>query len=212
MDKTKDPILTAIIKELVDKHHCHTVVLYGSRARGLTTPTSDYDVVGIRNSGKKFRIAKKQKGFFWDVFVYPEKDLKTLGEEYFAWKNARILFQKGTYGTSLLNRLDKLLKKPFKPHLKYEIDVTKVWAQKQLERCKMDDIQGVFRRAELLTTLVDHYFYVRNKRFLGPKEGFAWIKTNDPKTYKLIDRALRHPTNLSFLKAAAANVYLISLN
>lgn len=104
------------------------------------------------------------------------------------------------------------LKKPFKPHLKYEIDVIKVWTQKQLERCRMDDIQGVFRRAELLTTLVDHYFYVRHKRFLGPKEGFAWIESNDPKTYKLIDHALRHPTNLSFLKAAATSVYRISLN
>jgi uncharacterized protein len=170
MENKTDPILTSIINELVTKHSCHTVILYGSRARGLTTPTSDYDVIGIRKRGKSLRIAKQQKGFFWDVFVYPEKDLVKLGEERFSWKNARVLFQKGTYGTNLIVRIDTLLKTPFKPHPKFEVDVIKVWSQKQLERCKMDDIQGLFRRAEFLAAFVDHYFFVRQKRYLGPKE------------------------------------------
>jgi predicted nucleotidyltransferase len=87
--KSNDPIITSIVKELRDIHRCHTVVLYGSRARGLATPTSDCDVVGIRRRGQKLRIAKKQKGFFWDVFVYPEKDLIKLGESHFSWKSAR---------------------------------------------------------------------------------------------------------------------------
>jgi predicted nucleotidyltransferase len=52
----------------------HTVILYGSRARGQTTPTSDYDVIGVRKDEKKTRIAKKQDSKFWDVFVYAEKD------------------------------------------------------------------------------------------------------------------------------------------
>lgn len=211
MQASKDPILASIVKELTTKHRCHTVILYGSRARGLTTATSDYDVVGIQSRGNKHRIAKKQRGFFWDVFVYPEKDLRKLGEEQFAWKDAQVLFQKGTYGTVLLRRLDRLLNKPFTPHPQYQVDVTKVWAQKQLERCRMTDVQGLFRRVEFLTALVDHYFYVRQKRFLGPKEGFSWIEKNDPETFKLIRRALKHSTNLSYLKAAATKVYRVAL-
>lgn len=211
MEKSNDAILSSIVKALIKKHRCHTVILYGSRARGLTTATSDFDVIGIRSSGKKFRIAKKQKGSFWDVFVYPESDLKVLGEERFAWRNARIVYQKASYGTELLKRLDKLLNKPFKRYPKYEINVLKVWAQKQLDRCRIDDIQGFFRRAEFLAALVDHYFYIRQKRFLGPKEGFAWIEANDKKTYELIKLALQYSTNLSHLKAAAIKVYRVTL-
>ncbi len=207
-----DPIIKAIIKILIGKYRCHTVILYGSRARGLTTSTSDYDVVGIRKSGKKFRIAKKHRGFFWDVFIYPEKDLRKLGQNYFHWKGAQILYQKGKYGNALLKRLNKILKKPFKPWPQYEVDVTKVWAQKQLERCRVNDIQARFRHFEFLTALVEHYFYVRQKRYNGPKEGFAWIKQNDMKTFKLINRALEYPNNLTYLKAAAMKVYRVSLN
>jgi predicted nucleotidyltransferase len=211
MEKINDPVLSSIVRTLKHKYHCHTIILYGSRARGLTTATSDYDVLGVIRKGKKTRIAKKQLGYYWDVFVYPEKDLSKLGEQHFSWKGARILYEKGSYGQNLLARLEKLLKKPFKPHPQYEIDITKVWAQKELDRCRMTDIQGLYRRAEFHNALIDHYFFMRQKRFLGPKEAFAWLEENDPKTFKFIQRTLKHPGNLSFLKAAASRVYRVAL-
>lgn len=212
MKKTRDPILNAIVKTLKAKYRCHTIILYGSRARGLTTATSDYDVVGVRRRGEKTRIAKKQKGYYWDVFVYSEKDLRKLGDQHFAWKNARILYEKGHYGQKLLVRIQKLLEKPFQPHPLYEIEITKVWAQKELDRCRMTDIQGLYRRAEFLNVMIEHYFFIRQKRFLGPKEAFAWIDENDPQTYKLMRQALEHPANLSFLKAAASKIYRVALD
>lgn len=212
MENFRDPILKSILTELVEKHGCHTVILYGSRARGLVTATSDYDVFGVRTRGRKIRIAKKQKGFFWDVFVYSEKDLKKLSHEPFIWKNDQVLFQKGQYGTALVRRIDRLVKKPFQARPQFEIKVLKVWAQKQIERCRVGDIQGFFRRAEFLTALVEHYFFIRQKRFLGPKEGLVWIENHDPKVFKLIQRALKHPGQLSYLKAAAQGVYRVSLN
>src|SRR5687767_12977580 len=138
-----DPILLSIVETLKNEYKCHTVILYGSRARGLTTPTSDYDVIGVRKIGKKNRIAKKQDGFYWDVFVYPEKDLRKLDEQNLSWKNARIVYEKGNFGRKLLKKIGKLLRKPFNPHPQFEIDVTKIWAQKELERCRMNDIQGL---------------------------------------------------------------------
>ncbi|MCB0350605.1 MAG: nucleotidyltransferase domain-containing protein [Bdellovibrionales bacterium] len=153
MENNDDPIINSICHELKSKYGCHTIVPYGSRARGLITPTSDYDVIGIRKKGAKTRIAKKQRGFFWDVFIYSEN-----------------------------------------------------------ERCRKKDIQGLYRRSELLHALVDHYFFIRQKRFLGPKEGFAWIKKNDPSTFKLIHRALSFPANISLLKKAASEVYKVKLS
>ena len=206
-----EQILDSIIKELKIKHRCHTVVLYGSRARGQTTLTSDYDVIGVCKRGAKTRIAKKQRGQYWDVFVYPEKDLRKLTEQHLSWKHARVIYENGTYGRRLLKKIENLLKKPFKRHPQYEINITKVWAQKELDRCRVKDIQGLYRRAEFHNALIDHYFCVRQKRFWGPKEGFAWIAKNDPRTYSLIARSLQHPTNLSFLKAAASRVYKVNL-
>lgn len=211
MTEHSDPILRSIVRELTQKHCCHTVVLYGSRARGLNTPTSDYDVIGIRGTGRKLRIAKRQNGFYWDVFIYPEKDLRKLKEEHFAWKNAQVLHEEGRYGSVLLRRIAKLLRKPYKAQPRYEINTTRVWAQKELDRCRMKDIQGLFRRAEFQAVLIEHYFFMRQKRFLGPKEGFTWLKENDPKTFSLIQRALKFPAQLSFLKAAASCVYGVSL-
>jgi hypothetical protein len=76
----------------------------------------------------------------------------------------------------------------------------------------MNDIQGLYRRAEFQSVLVEHYFFMRQKRYLGPKEGFAWLEKNDPKTFKLIERVLKSPSNLSFLKAAACRVYGVILH
>lgn len=90
MNYENDPILVSIVSELKDRYHCHTIVLYGSRARGSISPTSDYDVVGIRRRASKTRLAKKQMGFYWDVFVYPEKDLQRLGDQQLSWRDARM--------------------------------------------------------------------------------------------------------------------------
>ena len=204
---SKDIILNSIVSELVEKYDCHTVFLYGSRARGLQTPTSDYDVTGIRKKGETIRIAKKQDGFYWDVFVYPEAELKTLGEDSFSWKGAKKIYAENEYGKKLLNRIKKLLKEPYKKQPQYQIDVLKVWASKQLERCSKNDIQGLFRRVEFLNALIDHYFMIRQKRFLGPKAGFAWLEEHDPLTFKYIKRALKDPSHLKNLKSAAERVY-----
>lgn len=212
LNGTNDSTLIAIARLLRNKYNCHSVILYGSRARGQTTPTSDYDVIGVCKSGKKTRIAKKVEGKFWDVFVYAEKDLKVLSDQHLSWKHAQILYSNGTYAKGLLRRVDKLLKKPFKRHPAYEVKVTIAWAQKELERCRMNDIQGLYRRAEFQNALIDHYFYVRQKRFWGPKEGFAWLKDNDPKTFQLIYRSLKSPTNMKYLKAAASRVYRVKLD
>ncbi len=209
MINTNDPVLKSIIKKLREDFNCHTIFLYGSRARGLETSTSDYDVTGICRHGEKTRIVKKQKGFFWDVFVYPEKDLRILGESHFSWKGAKLIYSEGSYGKKFITRLEKLLLKPYKPQPKFEIDVLKVWAHKELERCRVNDIQGLYRRAEFHNALIDHYFFIRQKRFLGPKESFSWLLKHDPLTYKLIHKSLKNPMNLSMLKAAALRVYKI---
>ena len=211
MEGKRDQVLESIIRELKSKYRCHTIVLYGSRARGLATPTSDYDVFGVRRTGQKTRIAKKQNGYYWDVFVYSEKDLRKLSAQQLSWRGARILHGHSQYGRRLLSRIRRLIERPHKPEPQYQIDILKVWAQKELDRCRVNDIQGLYRRAEFHAALIDHYFVVRKQRFWGPKAAFAWLEENDPKTFRIVQKSLKDPTNLALLRLAASRVYGVSL-
>lgn len=210
-DKNADPVLDEIVRVLKDTYRCHTVIVYGSRARGLVTPTSDYDVVGIRKSGAKTRITRKKNGAYWDVLVYPEKALRKLGVQHFSWKNARVLYEKGDYGQRLLCRLNVHVKKPCKRQPDFEIRATKVWAQKQVDRIKAGGIQGLYRRAEFQAAWPGDYFFVRQKRYWGPKESFKWLERNDPGTFRLIRMSLKKPESLRAMMAATSRIYGVSL-
>ena len=194
-DPIADPVLKTIIDHLKDEYRCHTVLLYGSRARGEATPESDYDVLGIRKSGKKTRIARKKRGYYWDVFVYPERDIKNLTDQNLSWKDAVIVWEQGRYGRNLVKRIQKLSKKYFIPAPRYEIDVTKIWAQKQIDRYKKGDVHGLYRRAELQVAALADYFKIRKKRFWGPKAALKWLEMNDPAAFKLFVRVYKNPND-----------------
>lgn len=202
-----DSNLREITKLLTTKYKCHTVILYGSRARGVPTRVSDYDVVGVCNRGAKTRIAKKANGVYWDVFIYSEKDLKTLSDQQLGWRDAKILFARGNYGRNFIRRLQKFIKKPFKPLPSYEIEVTKAWSEKQLDRIAVGDVQGLYRRTELQQAAVADYFHIRHQRFLGPKAGLEWLQKNDPVTFKLFSQVYKNPTDMKALKTLVDRVY-----
>lgn len=202
-----DPVICSIIKLLQSKYKCHTAILYGSRVRGDIGPVSDYDVVGICKSGSKTRVAQKKDGAYWDLFVYPEKDVSRLSQQHLGWRNAEVLFEKGTYGRQLVRRIQSLVKKPFKPDPQYEIDVTIAWADKQLERIAVGDIQGHYRKIELQTSALEHYFQIRRRRYWGPKASLQWLEKNDPAIFKLFAKAYKKPGDMKELKSLVKEVY-----
>jgi predicted nucleotidyltransferase len=207
MQHSLDPNLDAIIHLLKSKFKCHSALLYGSRVRGTVGAVSDYDVVGIRTRGRKTRVAKKVNGVYWDLFVYPERDLKKLGKEQLSWREANVLFEKGHYGRELARRIQKLVEKPFKPDPQYEIDVTIAWAEKQLDRIAQGDVQGLFRRIELQNAAMEHYFQIRRRQYWGPKASLQWLEKNDPTTFKLLARVYRSPADMKALNSLVNRVY-----
>lgn len=48
-----DPVLRAIVEKLISPYQCHTIILYGSRARGDFTENCDYDVAVITKNGER---------------------------------------------------------------------------------------------------------------------------------------------------------------
>jgi uncharacterized protein len=201
-----DPFLDKIKNELIRKYRCHTVILYGSHARGGATDRSDYDVMGVRLGGKKLRWAEKRDGKFIDAFVFPEKELQKVGEDRLYMKGCKIVYQKGTFGTRFIKELDRALKRRYKPWPPDQIKMLRVWAHKMLERIELGDVEGNFRRSWLQWELLEDYFHIRKKRYWGSKESFAWLKKSDAATYKLFESVLKKPNDLRILRKLVIRV------
>ncbi|PIU00115.1 MAG: hypothetical protein COT74_07120 [Bdellovibrionales bacterium CG10_big_fil_rev_8_21_14_0_10_45_34] len=202
----EDPILDKIIEELVCEHSCHTVILYGSRARGDSAATSDYDVIGIIRFGHKYRIARKYNGFYIDAFVYPEKFLGKTGEEFLHLKDGKVVYEKTRYGSRLLKSINTASKKEYVPLPKDEIAARRVWLHKMYERSLIGDMEGSYRRIWLQSALLYEYFHLRKKRYSGCKLSLEWLKKNDSSTHKLFAKLLTEPSNQKALKRLVERV------
>ncbi len=195
-----DPRLDTLMEELVTKHRCHTVILYGSRARGDATANSDYDILGVRKSGKRYRIAEKRAGYYLDAFVYPEADLEKVGEDLLYMQDAKLLFQKTDFGTRFIKKLRAAAKRRYKPLSENDIEVRRVWLHKMYARATQDDIEGLYRRRWLQQALIEEYFNIRKARYTGPKHSLIWLKAHDPETYTAYTKSLKNPDNLRILR------------
>jgi polymorphic toxin system nucleotidyltransferase-like protein len=197
---TADPILEAVCDELRARHGCHTAILYGSRARGDARPDSDYDVAGFGSTPASFRDARRWRGRWLDVFVYPERHLARPGRELLKLRDGVVLFEKGGAGTRLLRRLDRTFRKGPERLAPDEARARRVWAWKMLDRAAHPDPEAGYRRAWLLTALLEDYFHLRGLWFLGPGRSLAWLRAHDPASHAVFAEALRPDAELDAVR------------
>lgn len=202
-------ILEAITKELQTKHHCHTVILYGSRALGLESESSDFDILGVRESGAAERDARMFNAEYLDAWIHSEAELDPLPADLIRLRHGRVLAQKNDCGTRLIARAAELFTKGPKPLAAWETELIRSWTVKTISRVARggpEDIEANYRRASLLTQLLEDFFKLRGKWFLGPKESFEWLRKNDPMSYALFERALAPDAGRGALRALAERV------
>ncbi|MBI3554870.1 MAG: nucleotidyltransferase domain-containing protein [Deltaproteobacteria bacterium] len=185
----------AIVEELRAAYVCHTVILYGSRARGKQDAGSDYDVAGIRESGEPgvLHDARQFNGIFLDAFIYRESSLVTLTPDMIRLRAGVVLVEKGDFGKRLIARANELFKAGPEPLPATELNSLRTWIGKMLGRISRggpEDVEANFRRTWLLHDLLELYFKLRGTWYLGPRESFAWLRANDPASYKAFENAL----------------------
>ena len=192
-----DALLLKITDDIKRQYGCHTVILYGSRARGDVTDTSDYDIIAIRENGEFQRDCKLINGFYLDAFIYSEESIKQIDDSLIRIKDGKVICQKDSIGDLLLKTINDRFIQGAPKTPDWEKNEISVWARKMLNRAKKDDIEGSFRRHWLLHDLLECYFKMRDIWFLGSKESFDWLKNNDAATYFAFKVALKFNSNNS---------------
>jgi len=193
---------------IADRHGCHTVILYGSRARGDADDSSDVDLLCIRDAGPTVRDARVVEGTFFDAFVYPEDALATLDPSLLRILGGRALRERGGAGTALLGRVRELFVNGPDPLPGDDREMRIVWAHKMLGRLRRDDaLDTVYRRTAFLVQALEDYFALRTRWFRGPKDAFAWLQIHDDAAHVAFDGALRSPSDPLALAALVDIVY-----
>ena len=202
----KDQKLLNIISYIRATYGCHTFILYGSRARGDETYASDYDLIAIRDDGDMQRHCELFENDFIDAFIYSEKAIENPDDSFMRIKDGIVIYQKEDLGNQLLHKVKEKYSQGPKKISQLERQVITTWSNKMLKRAATEDIDGNYRRHWLLFDLLEAYFHLRDKWYLGPKESFQWLKSNDPTTYSLFDISLRPEASLSNIHALVDKV------
>ena len=203
--RLNDPILQNAVEKLIVELKCHTVVLYGSRARGYATDESDYDLVGFAKDGEEVCDTRQFQGKFIDSYAYPEKRGEDT-EEFMRLRGGIILREENDFGTELLNRVESLYRAGPKGPGSEELKRRRIWVQKMVARIERADLESRYRRNWLLTDLLELYFVFRGKWYLGPKDAFHYLKESDPSSYALFDRALRSDAGIDCVRELGTKV------
>lgn len=194
-----DIILQNITAELIEQHGCHTVILYGSRARGDSSEISDYDIAGVGKNIAKNRIARKVNGVFLDLLIFPEQELNEAKEEYlFYMGDGVVLFEKEDWGTNFLKKLTSFMSEPIEYNHE-QIEHRKIWYQKKLSKTEQPSFEGSHARFWILCTVLEDYFRFRRLHFNGPKNAIQHLKNHDKNIYSLYEKALANPFNQGIL-------------
>jgi predicted nucleotidyltransferase len=203
---TPDPRLAGFVELLRRDHGCHTLILYGSRARGDATDDSDYDLLGVRESGESRRDARWVEGAYLDAFIHPESKIAQAGAELLHVRGGLVLCEKDGIGARLLARLDEVHAAGPLPLPSDEAGARRAWAQKMVARARRGDLEGHYRRAWLLTALLEDYFLLRGLWYSGSKRSLAWLEAHAPDAHAAFAAALRPGADLDAIERLVAVV------
>jgi predicted nucleotidyltransferase len=131
--QNNDPLLKKIEHDIIQNYKCHTIILYGSRAREEATATSDYDILAIRETGELERDCRLFENFYLDIFIYSEEAVKDPDTSLIRIKDGIVLRQKDSMGDDLLAKIKSIFNAGPPATPIWEKHEMNTWVMKMLE-------------------------------------------------------------------------------
>ena len=196
-----------LVDELRRTAPVHTVLLYGSFARGDATRESDIDVAGFADVPGTRRDARCLGGLFLDAFVYPtECATAPPSDELRKLRGAQVLLDERGLAGPLLAALDALEEAPPPPLDDDARQTLRVWAHKTLARIARDDLEAHYRRHWLLMQLLEDHFALAGRWYPGPKLALAGLAREQPALHAAFAAALHPAAELPAIAALVERV------
>lgn len=194
----------SLIDELRRVHGVHTVILYGSRARGEATPESDIDVASYADVAEGTRDARLWNDMYLDAFVYPTARLAAAPDvDTLKLSGARVLLDERGLAAAYLERVVALEEQGPPALTEAEQRMRRVWVKKTLARLRRDDVEAHYRHHWLLYQLLEDYFALRGEWYRGPKRALADLLGTRPEVFAAFERALAPGAPMMALEALA---------
>ena len=191
----------ALLEEIRRVHGAHTIILYGSHARGDATPDSDIDFAAFAEVATMTRDARRWRETYLDGFIYPSAAVTSLDPELLKLVGGRVLLDERGLAGPLLDRLAALDREPPPPAAEDHRQMLRTWARKMLSRIERGDVEAHYRRHWLLYQLLEDYFTLRGERYRGPKLALAMLRQDRPATFAVFERALAPAASIEALEA-----------
>ena len=170
---------------LVNKYNPHTIILYGSRARGDATETSDIDIACFCDDIVETKDARLFHDVYLDAWIYPTSYMESVPPEALRFSEGILLLDKKSCGVHYLLAVQERLKRGPEKLSTVDRDHQVKWIHKMLKRIRAGDLEGNYRKSWLRFQLLESYFTLRDLWFLGDKRSFIWLKENDLNAYQL---------------------------
>lgn len=106
-------------------------------------------------------------------------------DEFLRFADGYCLYDLEGCGEVFLKELQQRIEQGPKQLSPSEIQHTKQWVYKMLERARSSDVESLYRRYWLAIDLLQIYFDLRGQWYFGPKKGLAWLRDHDFIGYQL---------------------------
>lgn len=184
----------ALVADLRSRHpSCHSIVLYGSLARGDATPHSDIDVLCALTEGEASSDTRPWRGRDLDAWLYPSATMKP--DDFLHLADGEILWSTSDWVEPFLAQVREALQRGPIPLAAAEKNTRRQWFEKMIRRVQRGDVEAHYRYHWMLTDLLPTYFALQDRWYLGSKQALRWLQEHEPPVHSLF-AALYDPSCL----------------
>lgn len=190
---TQEEALKKITDELVQKHHCHTIIVRQE------LPAKEgvgcyYELWAFREGAEPLRDmqALGEEEHTFSMFIHPQSAVEKNAADFLELSEGKILMEKGNFGKALIEKTKQLWKEGPDRLPDEEIKELKSMVLQVYNKLSAVQVGDRTRMDWLHKGLIEFYFLFRRLWYLDHKYGAEWLKQNDPQTYEILQKARRH--------------------